>query len=1452
MDSTNEVSNLKRYEPTSINLENKNSSHSLAIEMVGHDKQILEVGTSTGYITRILKQWGNRVIGIEIDKDAGEIARQYCESIILGDIENLDLDKYIEPSSIDVILLGDILEHLKWPGSLLRNMRKYLKPDGYLVVSLPNFCHGDIILTLMNGDFRYNSTGLLDETHFRFFGRRNVISIFDKYGYNVKDLNTVCIPIGATELGVDINKLPSEILKLINALPDSDVYQFVFKAMPTDRPFNESVSDVDFNKVFCISIEEVLRQHDAQKAVLSQEIVSLSEQLQRANAHNAALSQEISMIKQSVVWQMTMKIHTGFIERAFPHGTKRRRRYDQILKDVRILASESRRGFLPKSWRRLAKLSPANYKKGESFPFKAEDDLPININDPTNAFVLVSHDARKGGASQLALYLAKCFKEDFGKEVIIILQQSGPLFSSFEKYGQVICLQQREFSFLDNTDYLETLVAKLRRRGIKLGIFNTTTSGCLLPSFKRHGFYIISLVHELPNSIEILGITESARNIAQYSDKIVFSSEFVKHQFVTKYCAEQHKTVIKPQGLFRKNEPIGTKEHARQMLRQMIGAEDNAFIILGCGLGDLRKGIDIFIQVAGRILKQVSCDNIYFIWLGTPADIGIKKWAEYDIKTLGIESKIQIFDYMDDPIPVFSGSDVFLLTSREDPFPSVVLDAINADLPVIAFKDAGGIPEILGGGKGIVVPYLDLDSMASSAIELFFDKDKRKAVAEKAKSDFNKKFDFVEYARFLLNFLDNNKQIVSADHSQFDIRTKRVSVIIPNYNYKDYLSERLSSILNQTYKPYEIIFLDDSSTDNSIETARLILEKAGIKVTILENPKNEGVFRQWIKGIRLAEGELVWIAEADDFCDQKLLERIVPRFEDERVNLAYAQSQIVDERSRKIDYSYTTYTGDLSQDKWNESYCQCGSLELNEGLAIKNTIPNASAVVIRKSALIGIEDILTSFKICGDWLAYAYVLRNGKVSFCSEILNYHRRHSKSVINISERSILFYQELFKVSKFILSNYILRSEVYERMRAHLIEEYEGNGCNGQSSTDIDQNPVLSDELQDLDRLAQRRTIKQKQEHRIMIVVPDLDFGGGQLFGIRLANFLSNTNRVILYNARPFLENEKVKENISPCVELHSGDKALTQVSAIIDKYKIDTVISHVWWADKLVYSSIKNRKVKWLLVMHGCYEALVEHPDWDKDFPRIARPLLKRADYIVYTANKNFTAIESIDSNIQKNKCIKINNGFLRRDASIKISRNKFGLKDGDFAFGLISRAIPEKGWEQGILATKSLNEILNDNRVHLFLIGESEYAEQLKKSYSKYGYIHFLGFQEDLTNWIAMFDAGLLPTYFESESQPLIIIEFLAQKKPVIATDIGEIRNMLVHGNKQAGILIPIIGKTVSISELTQAMKRLVINEDCIYDMFRENSEELFKPYDMKRCAESYISLIEEKDRGVEK
>lgn len=246
----------KRYEPSFIDLSNKNDSRTLTIDLVGEGKRVLEIGTSTGYISKILKEHNNVVAGIEIDKDAGLVAKQYCEPLIIGDVENIDFERYFEPDSFDVIICSDVLEHLRNPEGVLLKLKRYLKPNGYIVVSIPNICHGDVIFRIMLGDFHYTPLGLLDKTHIRFFGLKNIYAIFSECGYSIQNLKKTIVDVGSSELKIEGNKIHPDQMKLIKSLPESNVYQYIFIAYKDINIIPSLIEEPDLVGIMSKIIEE--------------------------------------------------------------------------------------------------------------------------------------------------------------------------------------------------------------------------------------------------------------------------------------------------------------------------------------------------------------------------------------------------------------------------------------------------------------------------------------------------------------------------------------------------------------------------------------------------------------------------------------------------------------------------------------------------------------------------------------------------------------------------------------------------------------------------------------------------------------------------------------------------------------------------------------------------------------------------------------------------------------------------------------------------------------------------------------------------------------------------------------------------------------------------------------------------------------------------------------------
>lgn len=264
-------------------------------------------------------------------------------------------------------------------------------------------------------------------------------------------------------------------------------------------------------------------------------------------------------------------------------------------------------------------------------------------------------------------------------------------------------------------------------------------------------------------------------------------------------------------------------------------------------------------------------------------------------------------------------------------------------------------------------------------------------------------------------------------------KVKKVSVIIPNYNYQDFIIERIDSVLRQTYPIYELIILDDKSTDNSVE---IIEEKIktirNVKVRFIENKKNSGcVFKQWKKGINEVAGDYFWIAEADDSAEPTFLETAMKGFDDKNVVISYTDSARIDENNNLIAENSQDLYNMFNVDKWNHPYINNGVDEIKDYLSVTNTILNVSSVVWKKGDYNDIIDEAINFKVAGDWYIYYKVLENGKVAFNNQSLNYYRKHSKSVCTTIKADIE-YQEICRIQEEIANKYNLPMETYKTQR------------------------------------------------------------------------------------------------------------------------------------------------------------------------------------------------------------------------------------------------------------------------------------------------------------------------------------------------------------------------------------------------------------------------------------
>jgi glycosyltransferase involved in cell wall biosynthesis len=257
-----------------------------------------------------------------------------------------------------------------------------------------------------------------------------------------------------------------------------------------------------------------------------------------------------------------------------------------------------------------------------------------------------------------------------------------------------------------------------------------------------------------------------------------------------------------------------------------------------------------------------------------------------------------------------------------------------------------------------------------------------------------------------------------------------ISIIIPNYNHAPFLKRRIQSVLNQTYQNFEVIILDDKSTDESRE----IIEgyRSHPKIIHIEyNEINSGsTFKQWQKGLDLAQGEWIWIAESDDIADPEFLDSLIKEIS-LNTAIVFCRSKLIDEEENPITlYNFTSMPDPRVYSEFAVNFDEAGDIFTKKFMLNMNAIPNASSAIFKKSLVN--ETIFNDAgktKLFGDWLFWLHLLKQGDISYVSHTYNHFRYHQNTVRKDTLHSSVRLMEYMILVKFLEKNFSLVNEALD---------------------------------------------------------------------------------------------------------------------------------------------------------------------------------------------------------------------------------------------------------------------------------------------------------------------------------------------------------------------------------------------------------------------------------------
>ena len=663
----------------------------------------------------------------------------------------------------------------------------------------------------------------------------------------------------------------------------------------------------------------------------------------------------------------------------------------------------------------------------------------------------------------------------------------------------------------------------------------------------------------------------------------------------------------------------------------------------------------------------------------------------------------------------------------------------------------------------------------------------------------------------------------AADHAGEPL----VTIIVPNYNHAPYLRERLDSVYQQTYAKKEVILLDDCSTDDSRAILREYASRYPGITRCLFNEESSGghVFRQWEKGINAAHGELIWIAESDDWCDLDFLENMVPAFQHDEVRLAFCPSRFMQDGQET--WHTDQYLADIPLD-WQHSFCITAHDAACAGFGRKNIIPNVSSALFRNIHAFpsSVRADLDDLRLCGDWLFYLALLRGGVLAYVRETTNCYRVHAQSTSLKVQHTGDYYREHERLACYAAAVYHVPRTLHEAHLRDLEQHYTAIG-NGDDPAAVAQWFRLS---------AIEAAGSGHRRPAVLMAVYALTIGGGETFPIFLANELARQGcAVTLLDFHMADTNPEVRAMLSdevPCVRLRSyGD-----LPNIFAHYGADIVHSHHASVDEILTHFLRRggQAAHHVITLHGMYET-VPAP--------YQRPLLDgvdgSCDAFAYIADKNLAPFRSAGIERYESRLRKIGNGLSLAPEGRPIPRARLGIPEDAFVLCVVSRAIPEKGWATAVRAVAIASE-RTERPIHLILVGSGEMYDRLRGRVPEN--IHLVGYQRAVRDYFATSDCGLLPSEFAGESFPLTIIDCLYCGRPMIVTDLGESANELRDAEGGlAGIVLPLTDGRLAPERLADAIRTLA-DDPAALAQYASRTASAAEKFHIDRVAEAYMRL----------
>lgn len=677
------------------------------------------------------------------------------------------------------------------------------------------------------------------------------------------------------------------------------------------------------------------------------------------------------------------------------------------------------------------------------------------------------------------------------------------------------------------------------------------------------------------------------------------------------------------------------------------------------------------------------------------------------------------------------------------------------------------------------------------------------------------------FSNELLTRLHLNTALGEVRKELLQVLGLRVTAIVPNYNHARFLRKRLDSILKQSYPLIDLIILDDASTDDSRQIIEEYVSRYPDRIRALYNQENSGsVFAQWQKGHELADSDLVWFCESDDFAEIDFVERLISNFRDPSVMLAFGRIEFADSNGEYVP-GLDHYREAAEPGIWDRTLVRPAATWFAGGFGVKNVIANVGGSLWRRCSIPqAVWDEARKYRIMGDWFLYSAITQGAQIAFEPSAVAYFRTHGENTSGKDAQSRPdYYKEYSRLMKALKRRWDIPDATVDRFVAQAKEVFRGAHVS----------EVQFEELVDSEEL---KRVPREIPHVLMAFL-GFSFGGGEIFPIHLANALKDLGvSVSMLQLSSIEDDAPVRAMLDPAIPVYGANYVRDMGGqAFLRAAGVSIVHSHAAGVEKFLLDE-EAVDIPYVSTLHGSYEATGVSREK-------AQVWAGQIDRFAYLADKNLTPFGA--ETVTSEKFIRFRNAMPIDRRPPRQSRLDLGISEDAVVFSLVARGIEGKGWSEAVKAFQALRERRPEVPTALILAGGGKAADAARSLAGADPNIHFLGYISEVQGLYRISDVALVPSRFPGESFPLCIIQAMQVGVPCIATDIGEIQTMIQPLSLKAGISIPLIeNDTAFVAAVTDAMEQAL--DPKVREELAEGARNIGLTFRIETLAADYLRL----------